>query len=390
MFSYVESLKNRIRQLEDPHQIAVTCIDDHGSRVPHAGTSTNTIGAKQGAPTVDLEPLLFSFRPDALQQAEFRPTDTSVPASQVRAQRIISQKNDHDMIATRSPHDDDVHAASECDDDSDIDAMGVFGSSGVRRCRRSSYFGPSSTISLLSQARHNMTQTCSSSSPTYASTSPLHTSQHERRASPEATHRKRQERHCNTGFHYSIPPRHEADTLLESYWTRFHTLYPFLHRPSFTKRYLDLWSPSIGAAPHRNTKQLGFYDTMDQKLFHCLLNIMFALGSFFDPATAGTRHDSISSTFFARAKNLIDFDMLSHGNIFLVQALLLLAQYLQSTDMANACWNMTGLAIRVAHGIGLHHDQEGCDHGCCAKSQRNQIETEMRSRAWTGCILLDR
>ena len=33
------------------------------------------------------------------------------------------------------------------------------------------------------------------------------------------------------------PPRHTADMLLNSYWSRAHPLVPFIHRPSFMKRF---------------------------------------------------------------------------------------------------------------------------------------------------------
>ena len=41
---------------------------------------------------------------------------------------------------------------------------------------------------------------------------------------------------------YVLPPRKVADSLVRSYWTFVHTLYPFLHKPAFMKTYSRLWS----------------------------------------------------------------------------------------------------------------------------------------------------
>jgi hypothetical protein len=190
------------------------------------------------------------------------------------------------------------------------------------------------------------------------------------------------------GHRLSIPPRAQADALLENYWTYFHSLYPVLHRPSFTERYLTLWAPSSCHRPSspQDQRRKGFYTTLDERLFHCLLNLTFALGSQFGPAAVDdSDRCELGLIFFKRAKVLIDFDILARGDIFLVQMLILLSHYLQSTDMASACWNMVGLAIRVALGIGLQHEPGDSEQG-----KLSQLAIEIQRRAWTSCILLDR
>lgn len=42
----------------------------------------------------------------------------------------------------------------------------------------------------------------------------------------------------------ALPPRAEADQLVESYWTWTHSLYPFIHRTSFEERYAAIWAPA--------------------------------------------------------------------------------------------------------------------------------------------------
>lgn len=69
-----------------------------------------------------------------------------------------------------------------------------------------------------------------------------------------------------------------------------------------------------------------------------------------------------------------------HGSLQLIQALILNAQYLQSTDMVNKCWTTVGQAIRVAQGIGVQVN----------RPSESQVEREERKRTWWCCLLMDR
>lgn len=129
---------------------------------------------------------------------------------------------------------------------------------------------------------------------------------------------------------------------------------------------------------------------MSDRLFYCMLNSLFALGALLNPKIEQKDRDNISRSFFDRAKKLLDLDLLAAGNLPLVQTLLLMGQYLQSTGLSSSCWNVIGLAVRVAQCIGLHHDPMACDQGCCPFRELDQVETEMRRRAWAGCVTLDR
>lgn len=71
---------------------------------------------------------------------------------------------------------------------------------------------------------------------------------------------------------------------------------------------------------------------------------------------------------------------MDHGSIQLVQALILTAQYLQSTDMVNKCWVTVGIAIRIAQGIGIQLDL----------ASESQAERQERKRTWWCCVMMDR
>jgi hypothetical protein len=118
--------------------------------------------------------------------------------------------------------------------------------------------------------------------------------------------------------------------------------------------------------------------TEDDPLFYCLLNLVLALGCQFSTLFESSIHSG--DTFFNRAKTLLGFSIFDVGSLQVVQALLLMGSYLQSTNRPNRCWNVVGMGIRVAQGLGLHIERSGGD----------LVERETRRRAWWGCVLMDR
>jgi hypothetical protein len=178
---------------------------------------------------------------------------------------------------------------------------------------------------------------------------------------------------------YSLPPRATADKLLDLYRRRVHSLYPFIHWQTLLSGYHRLWSPEreIGEAPPG--VGLGASDCPLFALYSAL-NIMFALGLQFS-GEPFEKCEAMSRIFFRRSRRLFHIDILDRGNLALVQALLIMAQYLQSTNLPNRCWNVVGLACRVAQGLGLHL-QDGDE-------SRSQLTVEIRRRTWHGCVLLD-
>lgn len=163
-----------------------------------------------------------------------------------------------------------------------------------------------------------------------------------------------------------LPPRRTADHLVGLYFKYVHTLYPWLHEPSFRDQYEALWMIPPGTTND------------DDPLFYCLLNLVLALGCQFSTLFESSIHSS--DTFFNRAKTLLGFSIFDVGTLQVVQALLLMGGYLQSTNRPNRCWNVLGMGIRVAQGLGLHIERNTGD----------LIERETRRRAWWGCVLMDR
>ncbi|EEU38278.1 uncharacterized protein NECHADRAFT_77081 [Fusarium vanettenii 77-13-4] len=261
------------------------------------------------------------------------------------------------------------------------------------------YFGPSSTISLLREARSVMGRQNSGYAPWLLGNLDRGSAGRNDTVMSTSEPSPMSSIWFNYGpdkFHpilgMNVPPRAEADRLVNLFWTYVHSLYPFLHWPSFYDRYLTLWSPQTSSQADRATCSMnGYYSTINESLFHCMLNVVFALGLLHNTELSQQERYDISFTFFKRSKSLLGLDLLESGSTPLVQVLLLMGQYLQTRDITSSCWNIIGMAIRVAQGIGLHLQPEERDEGDTGNYQAaDQLEEEMRRRAWTGCVLLDR
>lgn len=195
-------------------------------------------------------------------------------------------------------------------------------------------------------------------------------------------------RSWRTSASYTLPPRPLADHLVELYFNRVFYLYPFFHRPSFEKAYKSLWMP-IGPArptdpddPSPLLVGLGGSPNAgaDTIVFHCALNGIFAVACHFSDWIDGDR-DSTALTFLCRSQSLLTLDFLESESLGVVQTLLILTLYLQSTPFAWRCWNSVGIACRLAQGAGLH-TEVSCVRG-------SPIEAEIRKRVWHSCVVLE-
>ncbi|CEP11903.1 hypothetical protein [Parasitella parasitica] len=282
---------------------------------------------------------------------------------------------------------------------SGIDAMGAVTSDNGDQSERTltrdhhgqGYFGSSSAGRFMKQLHDVIDKKTASNGSNHSQGSPNSASSSFRSSSLQRDSQQQQRRFSTDLLsNIVLPPRKIADGLLDSYWVYVHTLYPFLHKPSFMKTYSLLWdqTPSAAAAAATTTTNgdtimdvpYDLYDSENEPLFQCTLNLVFALGCQLSPDTNENEREVASDVFFQRSKKLLHFDILEAGSIKVVQALLLMGQYLQCTKLPGRCWIVVGLAIRVAQGIGLHLERKS----------ENQLDRELRRRLWGGCIVLDR
>lgn len=180
---------------------------------------------------------------------------------------------------------------------------------------------------------------------------------------------------------YALPPRRLADELLALYFDNNHIFYPWTHSHTFRQRYESLWNPHPPLIPDASTGDVGLGGhACPENIFICALNAMFALGCQFSDYPSADK-DAASATFCDRVRGLLQFDLLDNGSIACVQALLLFGLYLQSTNFPERCWNIIGLAYRMAVGLGLQ--------SAVPPDDATPLEIAMRRRVWHACVQMD-
>lgn len=168
---------------------------------------------------------------------------------------------------------------------------------------------------------------------------------------------------------YVLPPRKTADSLMDVYWDYVFPLYPFVDRAQMKAEYYKIWT---GDSPQ-----------YDENMLMCTFNVIFALASQLADFIVPEEREPAADAFFSRAKGLFQFNLWNTGSAGLIQCLLLMAQYLQSTDSAHQCWIVTGLAIRNAQSLGIHLPQT-------IARLDSFHEQQLARKIWHGCVLMDR
>lgn len=170
-----------------------------------------------------------------------------------------------------------------------------------------------------------------------------------------------------------LPPRPFADDLLRWYWQHVHSIFPFLHWPTFQSQYHALWGP-------RNPLGTPAQE-FEETVFHASLNMVLGVACQRNDSLPPTQRQHQAEEFYKRSRRLISIESIDTASVPVVQLLLLRGMYLYFAGRADRCWLMIGAAVRVAIGMSLH---------VTPKKPLNQLEREMRRRLWYGgCVVLD-
>lgn len=170
-------------------------------------------------------------------------------------------------------------------------------------------------------------------------------------------------------FEYILPPRRGADELVGVYWELVHPLYPLLDKHRMEQAYKAIYA--------------GKSTGMDERLLMCTFNVIFALSCQLLKTIVPGQRQALSNTYFKRAQELLQLNLWGPGSPELVRCLLLMGQYLQSTNTHNQCWMAVGHAVRIAQSLGLHLPEDSA-------RKESAYEREMSRRIWHSCVLMDR
>lgn len=179
----------------------------------------------------------------------------SAPESNVRGSYTTNEQWHSPSVTAPSPP--PPQSQSLLRDTPEVDAMGAFTGSFERSDNndgdgnRQGYFGSSSAMSFMRQVREVIDKKTTSSSDDHHEQQRRHSRQYSlsskssrNTSSADGAGNHAPARSYSICHDYVLPPRKVADSLIKSYWTYVHTLYPFLHKPSFMRTYSRLWECS--------------------------------------------------------------------------------------------------------------------------------------------------
>lgn len=189
---------------------------------------------------------------------------------------------------------------------------------------------------------------------------------------------------------WRLPLRRHAEDLVTLYFTRVQRMYPILHERTFRRQYECLWQ-SVSGSRSGTAGCSGLCKHKNQgKVFPATVYTVFSLASLFESRTPETNTHQ-AEDYFRLAQEIDLLDILDcEVRIELVQLGLLMGFYLLSTERFSKCWNITGLTIRMAQNMGLQLDLNEARRKGLFAPNSTQVDCEMRSRVWYGCVLLDR
>ncbi|KAI9925245.1 hypothetical protein MW887_006168 [Aspergillus wentii] len=168
---------------------------------------------------------------------------------------------------------------------------------------------------------------------------------------------------------FALPHQSETWELIQRYFADTGLLFPYIYPPTF----LDTYNQMI-----RDNS------TKVRRTWLGLLNMVLAMATITTVPgdTQASARIKESDIFYQRALNLCGNEILRGTSVEYVQYLLLMGQYLQSTQKSVQAWTVHGLAAKAALQLGLHSRE--------ASKAFDALERETRKRTWYGCVILDR
>ncbi|KAF9346419.1 hypothetical protein BGX26_002098, partial [Mortierella sp. AD094] len=213
----------------------------------------------------------------------------------------------------------------------------------------------------------------------------------------------------------TFPPTISPDQtrqLLDSFFDRFNTFLPIIHRPTFMKQWEQQSCRLCPNTSSSSTLQSNSHQTQAEEmeahqqhlnnptspisplLLNALLAVAAKVPSTGSRITAEDRQHTgaLSQGFFDAARLLLD-DFMDVPRVSTVQALCLMSQYHhQGQWKATRSSSYLSMAIRMAHELGLHRDPENMVNGPEADGLRylwwSMFILDHQFSAWLGLGLM--
>ncbi|KAF4126260.1 Fungal trans [Geosmithia morbida] len=151
-------------------------------------------------------------------------------------------------------------------------------------------------------------------------------------------------------------PVSEIRRYIDDYFSLYHPAYPILHEGTFRARH-SVPKPKDGSWP-------------------LLYNSVLAIGAF----VGGPNTAENDLPFFNEIRKHLSMDILEKGSLGYVQAITLIANYLQKRNKPNAGFILIGISFSMALSIGLHREFD--THSAHNVQNTTPFLMEIRRRVW--------
>ena len=178
---------------------------------------------------------------------------------------------------------------------------------------------------------------------------------------------------CILHLSTELPPRANADKLIDVYWQYVDPLEPILVRERFFLDYEASYSMA-GASLHA-----------DHDVWLSILNLVFALAVQRQENTPLHKRNEEGNRYFRRAWALLPAESIlwKPGSLELVQCLMLMNRYLHCTNNQHKTWMTAGLAMRIAQTMCCHLPET-------LSAKDADKDRRLKQKVWASCIALDR
>ncbi|KAE8306331.1 fungal-specific transcription factor domain-containing protein [Aspergillus transmontanensis] len=150
-----------------------------------------------------------------------------------------------------------------------------------------------------------------------------------------------------------------SESCIDWYFGLYNCAYPVLHEGYFRAQ-------CIGVLPKPKDES-----------WPMLYNMVRAIGAFSGDAS----NHNADNFFYGIASQNLSLDLLQRGSLPLLQALTLMANYLQKRNRPNSGFAMLGMAMNMAQSIGMHREFPA--------TSISLFEMEIRRRVWWTIYIFD-
>ncbi|KAF2167530.1 hypothetical protein M409DRAFT_22337 [Zasmidium cellare ATCC 36951] len=182
----------------------------------------------------------------------------------------------------------------------------------------------------------------------------------------------------NNDFYRRLPPKAVCDALWTAYFEGYHPIAPLVHMPSITEKYNQFWR-TAGSDESRSERSMPFVSLM--------MAILYA-GSVACPQIVAGLEDDTGPEGFSTNLHQLAMKAVRLSNFPRTPNLESFTAYIicQATWMREeeplVCVAFVGLALRVAHMLGLHKDPSNFP-------SIEPTEAETRRRVWWHLVHID-